>query len=224
MTPDDYYNQIVPDYFLDEQHDVLKSLPQDEYTHLIGLIEQAIDEYPDDCAFWFWKGWALQFYSGDHEGLPRHPHFELIEDAYERVVELDSRRIEAHFMLTYLYWDSAKRFNVSHPDYTPTTDEQEHTLEIVDFEEARRQMNLFLRGDSSSMMQGEEWRLYPFEIPAWSVLLKRMINDVVGVVWLPVLYLEWGWGWEHRGAYDQLQDAQRLEAFREARGRHAICG
>jgi hypothetical protein len=48
----------------------------------------------------------------------------LIEDAYERVVELDSRRIEAHFMLTYLYWDSVNRFKASQPGGQAKLDEQ----------------------------------------------------------------------------------------------------
>jgi len=220
MTPDDYYNQIVPDYFLDEQHDVLKPLPQNEYSYLIGLIEQAIDEYPDDCAFWFWKGWALQFYSGNHEGLPRHPHFELIEDAFERVLKLDSDRIEAHFMLAYLYWDSYRRFKAHQPEGVFASNEPNLDQESRSIDAAREQWSSFLSGGLCyDLMSNDRFRLYPFEVRAWSVLLRQMLADVDNALFLPVLYFAWGEGWlSYAREQETAQDNERRrDAYEQAR-------
>jgi hypothetical protein len=226
MTPDDYYNQIVPDYFLDEQHDVLKPLPQNEYSYLIGLIEQAIDEYPDDCAFWFWKGWALQFYSGDHEGLPRHPHFELIEDAYERVLKLDSDRIEAHFMLAYLYWDSYRRFKAHQPEGVSASNGPNLDQDSRSIDAAREQWSSFqIDGKCYDLMSNERFRLYPFEVQVWSVLLRKMLADVNDDSrLLPSLCFEWAQGWLSSAREQEAkQDYERgREAYEQARQAFAI--
>jgi len=217
MTVDEHVAQIVP-YFLDEQYDAITPLEPDEYAYLLRMIEQAIDEFPDDCAFWFWKGWALQFFSWQYEGYVRHPHFELIEDAYEYVLELNSERVEAHFMLAYLYWDAARRErDIIFIEIDPETSEQNQDLEIAEYEAARRHWQLFINGDGlEQVLQGSWFYLYPFEPPAWSTLLKRMLPQVATDRFrLPLLYYEWGVAWVYVQANGSVK--KRQESYEQAR-------
>lgn len=215
MTVDEYVKKIVP-YFLDQERDVLKPLESGEYTELVQLIDRAIDEYPNDCAFWFWRGWALQFFSGSHEPLSQHWDFELIEDAYMRVVELDSERTEAYFMLAYLYWDSARRAKTAQTGSQPDVPEPDLDPEIASFHEARRQWIRFRDNDGVSRIMHVDWMLYPFQARAWSELLKRMLADIVAPEDLMVVYLSWGYHWLDC-EYGADDPHKRREAYERAR-------
>jgi hypothetical protein len=215
MTAGEYVQQLGP-YFWDKQHDVLTQLPSEEFDNLRRKLDQAIDEHYDDCTFWFWKGWALQFYGSAATADSQHPGFEEIEDAYSHVLELASDRVEAYFMLAYLYWDSAKRAKIAAMRAQPDAPQPEFDPEIVDFGAGRQQWQQFHEQGGISMIMHVDWALYPFQAREWSKLLERMLYDIVPAEDRLEVYLSWGYHWLDCD-YGAENSEKRNEAYAQAR-------
>lgn len=224
MTVEDYVSEIVPYFnprYYDDASDLLTPLEPDEYSKLLSLIERAIGDFPEEPCFWFWRGWALQFFGGNYASLPRHPNFELIEDSYEQVLRLGDKSCtnefassgaechseekvqehrEAFFMLAYLYWDTIRRGEVAEHGDQSSTDVVKVDLETVSIEVARQLWKSFY--DSGGLMDpgglmayfvGEYFYFYPFSPPVWSILLERMLPDLVDESTLSSVYFLWGY-------------------------------
>lgn len=217
-----FVEQLSP-YFTNYEADLLRPLEKDKYEFLLILIDLAIREHPEEPAFWFWQGWILQFFAPDSEyhtaHVQPHPHFELIEHAYKRVLELDADRIEARFMLTYLYWDQARRFRAKAPRTPVEQPSSPIVTESVDFAAAREQWELLEFWEFEHIIWLDRWRFYPVEMPTLAILIERIMPDIIDSSYHTLLYRDIGQGWEAYAA--GKPDSERLAAFANARRAYA---
>lgn len=248
MTINDYISEIVP-HFFPEYHsnasDLLAPLEPNEYSELLKLIEQAIEDFPKEPCFWFWRGWALQFFGGDYESLPRHPNFELIEDSYEQVIRLGDKSYtnefasdgveyhsekkvrehrEAFFMLAYLYWDTIRRGEVVEHGDQSSTDVVEADLETVSIGVARQLWKSFYdSGGLEAYFAWDYFYFHPFAPPVWSILLEQMLPDLVDESTLSSVYFLWGYAWmeelreDWKENYSIKNEAKAQFVFEQAR-------
>lgn len=215
--------RLLSPYFTDYEADLLRPLEKAKHELLLILIDLAIREHPEEPVFWFWQGWALQFFAPDSgydtAHVQPHPHFEWIEHAYKRVLELNEDRIEARFMLTYLHWDHAQRFRVAASHTLVEQPSAPIGTQSVDFAAAREQWELLEFWEFEHIIWLERWRFYPVEMPTLATLIERIMPDIIDSSYHTLLYRDIGMGWEAYAA--GKPDSERLVAFANARRAYA---